>query len=465
MRLHTRLYLHFLGVLLVVALVTGAIFSVSARDAVVRDIGERLGSHVAGLIGEAMAIPVQIERRVVRLHEELGISVTVRDASQQMLASAGGELPLTVSMADLSLLPRGVAIDHDHPKWIVTTLVRDSENRESLGTAVIGFARPFSDRPGWRPALHAGLVLLLVVVITRPLARRIARPLEALTDAARRLGAGDFKTRIPVHGGSSRRWLGTKHPADEMQTVTASFNDMAQRIETLIASHKDLLANVSHELRSPLARIRVALELIPRSAAVETRLQGIETDLAELESLIDEVLTASRLDSSSLRLQLSEVDCRELFTRITEQAARDPVTVGQELRAVVGPGVLLIADEELLKRALWNLVENAAKYGAPPITLEAASVDNVVELSVTDQGPGIPESARERVFEAFYRQDPARTPSAGDAQRPGVGLGLALARRIVEAHGGTIRITSANPRPDESVGCRVRIVMPLTKTV
>jgi signal transduction histidine kinase len=372
---------------------------------------------------------------------------------------------LTVSAVDLSLLPRGIAISHDHPKWIVTALVKDPENSKPLGTVVIAFQRPFPEGPGWRPAVHTALVLLIVAVITRPLARRISRPLEALTDAAQRLGSGDFKTRIPVHEGSSRRWLGRNHPADEMQTVTASFNDMAQRIETLIASHKDLLANVSHELRSPLARIRVALELMPRSAAVEKRLQGIETDLTELENLIDQVLTASRLESTSLKLQLSELDCRELFARIIEQAARDPVTAGHEIRALVGPGVVLIADEELKKRALWNLVENAAKYGAPPITLEAASVDNAVELSVTDRGPGVPESARERVFEAFYRQDAARTPSAGDAQRPGVGLGLALARRIVEAHGGTIRITSASPRPDESVGCRVRIVMPLSKTV
>jgi signal transduction histidine kinase len=395
------------------------------------------------------------------LHEELQLDLSVRDPTDRVLANSGPIRSLSHSQQALSESPTGVSVYHDHPDWLVEALLREPGHREQiLGTVVIAFTPPFHEGPGWRPVVNTALVLLIAAILTRPLARRIVRPLEALTDAARRLGAGDMKARVATPARSAWRWRHGADPADEMQTLTVSFNDMAQRIEGLIASHKDLLANVSHELRSPLARIRVALELIPRSAAVEKPWQGIETDLAELESLIDKVLTTSRLDSPGSRLQLSEIDCRELFARIVEQAARDPQTAGQALHATADAGVLLIADEELLKRALWNLVENAAKYGAPPIVLEARAVGDAVELSVTDRGPGIPESARERVFEAFYRLDAARTPASGEARRSGVGLGLALARRIVAAHRGAIHIEAASLASGGEAGCRVRIVIP-----
>ena len=120
--------------------------------------------------------------------------------------------------------------------------------------------------------------------------------------------------------------------------------------------------------------------------------------------------------------------------------------------AVDGVAAPLCADEALLRRALWNLVENAAKYGAPPITLAARPSGDSVVLSVSDQGPGIPAAERERVFAPFYRADRARTPDA----RRGVGLGLTLARRIVEVHGGTITVESG----DNERGCRVVITLP-----
>jgi signal transduction histidine kinase len=226
-------------------------------------------------------------------------------------------------------------------------------------------------------------------------------------------------------------------PPDELEQLTRAFNEMAERIETLVRGQKELLANVSHELRSPLARIRVALELLPRDAKNEARLRDVEADLIELDRLIEDVLTSARLEASGLPSHLGAVDVGELFAQLVARAEHDPITTGKTVRAIGGTGIVVTADGALLKRALWNLVENAAKYGAPPIELGATRDDKMIALSVKDAGAGIPPAERERIFEPFYRGDKARTPGTG------FGLGLTLARRVAEAHGGHITVDGA----------------------
>src|SRR6185312_6027176 len=206
---------------------------------------------------------------------------------------------------------------------------------------------------------------------------------------------------------------------------------------TLVKGQKELLANVSHELRSPLARIRVALELLPRDAKNEARLRDVEADLIELDRLIEDVLTTTRLGAGGLPAHLGPVDVAQLFAQLVERAAHDPLTAGKTVRASSGEGIVVTADGALVRRALWNLVENAAKYGAPPIELSAERDGQMVALRVKDAGPGIAPEERERVFEPFYRGDKARTPGSG------FGLGLTLARRVAEAHGGHITVDGA----------------------
>jgi two-component system, OmpR family, sensor kinase len=287
-------------------------------------------------------------------------------------------------------------------------------------------------------------------VITRPLSRRLSRPVERLTEAARRLGGGDLSARVPVVA-PRRWWPRHRAPADEIVELTAAFNDMAERVQRLVLGEKELLANVSHELRSPLARLRMALALLPRTPADEARLVEAERDLAELERLIDDVLATARLDATGLPAHLGVVDGRALLTAVAERARHDPATAGREVRVAPGEAVGLIADEALLRRALWNLVENAAKYGAPPITLGTARVGTSVVFTVEDEGPGIPAEARQRVLEPFQRLDAARTP--GGATPGGFGLGLTFARRVAEVHGGRIAIGGER-------GCRVTLTLP-----
>src|SRR6266542_1365871 len=218
----------------------------------------------------------------------------------------------------------------------------------------------------------------------------------------------------------------------------------------------ELVRHVGEQLRSPLTRIRVALELLPPDVASEARLRGVEADLADLDRLIEDILTTARLDEAGLPMRLDALDARRVLMDVAERARHDPLLEGTPVHVVDGLPVSLAADGALLRRAVWNLVENAAKYGAPPITLSAERVGDQVALSVADDGPGIPAAERERVFTPFYRGDRAR--ASGPAR--GLGLGLTLARRVAEVHGGRIAIEAVSGAGGAERGCRVVITLP-----
>lgn len=296
----------------------------------------------------------------------------------------------------------------------------------------------------------SGILLLMTAFGAGRAVRRIARPIELLTEASRRFGAGDLETRVVLpplwehirlhrlrHG--FHRRPGRRRGLDEILELGDAWNDMAGRIETLVRGQRELLANVSHELRSPLARIRVALELLPRTTETETRFAEVIADIEELDGLIDDVLTAARLDTGTFPLRPEDVDVAELLGGVATRAAHDPVTADKDLRVEADGAGSVSADPVLLRRALWNLVENAAKYGAPPIVLRARRTGETLALSVADAGPGIPEESRVRVLEPFVRLDEARTPGVGHERR-GVGLGLTIAARVAAAHGGALVI-------------------------
>jgi signal transduction histidine kinase len=443
--------------LLLVGLAASVVFALGARGAFQRDIAERMSQHVAALAGERFADPTSLRRRLEQIRTHLGIDVTVRDLDGRLVAAAGPELP-ALSPGDARAVRSGRVVIDTHPAWFAASVVRDPTTGSAVGTVEASVHRRF----GWthllRPALVVGLVLLIVAVATRPLARRISRPLERLTAATRRFGGGDLATRVDV--AEHRGWGRRARPVEELAELTRAFNEMAERVERLVRGQKELLANVSHELRSPLARIRVALELVPRDAATETRLSDVERDLAELERLVDDVLTTARLEATGLPTHLGPVHAVTLLGELVERARLDPVTARADVRVSPSEALELVGDETLLRRALWNLVENAAKYGAPPVTLGAARRGSAVVLSVADDGPGIHATERERVLDPFYRGDAARTPSrAGESPR-GVGLGLTLARQVAEVHGGAIEIGPASTVEGRERGCRVALVIP-----
>jgi two-component system OmpR family sensor kinase len=461
-RLYSRIYLHFLGVLLVVGLAASVVFAIGQRGAFQRQVVERLARHVGSLVAEHLGDGAALTRRLSQLHADLEVDVTVRDLDGRVVATVGAALR-ELSRPERAELGAGAIITRAGPVWFVAAAARDPGSAAVRGYFELSAPRRMGMPGLWRPGLGVALVLLIVALAAAPLARRISKPVERLTEAARRLGGGDLGYRVPLDDRARARGSGLRHGrrrTDELEDLTRAFNDMAERVQRLVHGQQELLANVSHELRSPLARIRVALALLPRDGESEVRLRDVETDLAELDRLIEDVLTTTRLDATGVPPHPVPIDVAGLLAELAERAARDPLTTGKAVGVAPGPVPDLTADGALIKRALWNLVENAAKYGAPPITLAATADGQSVRLSVTDQGEGIAPDERERVLAPFYRLDRARTPRPVGEPPHGFGLGLTLARRIAEVHGGRIAIEPATLEDGREQGCRVVLILP-----
>ena len=284
-----------------------------------------------------------------------------------------------------------------------------------------GFFPMFGPRPNGQILLALLLLLFLGVAIgAYPVIRRLTRRLESLRAGVEEFGAGNLAHRVDAEG------------RDEVASLASSFNRTAEQIESLLRSQKSLLANASHELRSPLARLKMAFSMLDEpavSAAQSERLsKEIHTNIAELDALVEEVLLASRLDAPNAVIASETVDLVGL-------AAEESARVGAEFESAEGLISLTVRGEDrLLRRAMRNLLENARRYGGAQVLLRLSrSPTGAAELCVSDRGPGVPEAMRERIFEAFFRL-PGHAEQAG-----GVGLGLNLVKQIVQAHGGTVR--------------------------
>jgi signal transduction histidine kinase len=300
-------------------------------------------------------------------------------------------------------------------------LVRMQDGQELM----IHLPRP--PRSQWsRPPTGFLWVLAMVgigaALVMWPVARRLTRRLERLQTGVERWGSGDLSARVAMSG------------HDEVGLLAQRFNTAAERIEQLVRSQKSLLANASHELRSPLARIRMGLELMGTAPTPAIR-DEITRNIAELDQLIDEILLASRLDAHEADLgTVEEVD----WTGLTaEECARLDVAfeVGPEdadADATASP-VHVRGVPKLLRRAVRNLLENARRYGRGEVKATLEQRGSRAVLRVFDRGPGVPAALRERIFEPFYR-----LPGASESNG-GVGLGLALVKSITERHGGSVR--------------------------
>jgi signal transduction histidine kinase len=280
-----------------------------------------------------------------------------------------------------------------------------------------------------------GLVAVAVALAIYPIVRRLTHRLEALQRNVERWGNGDLSVRMATGG------------RDEVGFLATGFNKAAEQIETLVktredllASQKSLLANASHELRSPLTRIRMGLELMGNNTSPTARSE-ISRNIGELDQLIDEILLASRLDAKEA--DLGTVEPVDLVGLAAEECARTQATLDVEVTAVLVPGVA-----KLLRRVVRNLLENARRYGAGEVTLLIRSGAGFATVEVCDRGPGVPEALQQRIFEPFYR-----LPGASEREG-GVGLGLALVKSITLRHGGTVQCRN---RPEGGVCFEVRL--------
>ena len=295
-------------------------------------------------------------------------------------------------------------------------------------------------------ALICGFLILVIGALIT--ARWIVRPIERLSRTARALGSGDLKARSQL----DRR--------DEIGELGHRFDEMADRIAGLLATEKELLANVAHELRTPLTRIGVALDLAAEGDAEAARasLAEIAVDVSELETIVDDILTAMRFELASgkapaqLPMRRTTLPAAEILAAAADRLhARHPE---RPLEVSGGDDVAMIhVDPMLFRRVIDNLLENAHKYTpdtAAPIALGVVRDGRDVVFEVRDRGVGIPADDLPRIFTAFFRGERSRSRETG-----GVGLGLTLARRIVEAHGGAIDVTST-----PNVGTTVRVTLP-----
>ncbi|MGW5680348.1 DUF4153 domain-containing protein [Nonomuraea sp. NPDC003754] len=279
---------------------------------------------------------------------------------------------------------------------------------------------------------------VLALIMVQVMAHGMTKPLRQLASAAQTIAKGRYTLRVRT---TSR---------DEVGELARAFNAMAADLGEVDRQRRELVANVSHELRTPITALRAVLEnVVDGVSAADPVTMG--TALAQTERLgrlVAQLLDLSRLDSGVRHLEAEPVALEALLDQAAREAAiaRDDVTI----RPVCAPGLVVRADPDLLAQVLANLLDNAVRHSPPAglVTLSAAGHGRGVRLMVADGGPGIPETARTRVFERFSRLDAARAADAG-----GSGLGLAIVKEIVELHGGAIRI-------DGGAGCRMVVDLP-----
>ena len=286
------------------------------------------------------------------------------------------------------------------------------------------------------------LAAALALAIVQWVARGLTRPLREMAAAASAMARGDYGVRVS-----------DDDRPDEVGELARSFNAMASELAEVERHRKDLVANVSHELRTPITALQAKLENVAdgvEPADPET----FRTMLAQVERLgrlVSQLLDLSRLESRTVPLDVRPFEVGVLLSHVAREA-RLHAPADVELVVDAPAGLVARGDPERVHQVVVNLVENAVRHSPRPgrVTVAARPAGQRVRLEVCDQGPGIPEEDADRVFDRFYRADAARTADGG-----GAGLGLAIARWIVDLHGGDIRVERAEPR-----GCRMVVELP-----
>lgn len=394
--LFLKVYLTLLASLVVVALASALLVRLS-NDEQDRGWGARRDAFLAAMLPTDASMD---ETRIVlaRLREAFDADVTIFTPDGGVIASVGAPLSFAAP-DDKGGFPRG-----EHRRHLSTRLPDGRVVVARLG------GDSFFGPPRANPLVWLALIAGVIGLVAWPVVRHLTGRLERLRRGVEQWGGGDLALRVPVEG------------KDEVAAVATSFNRAAGRIEQLVTAHRSLLANASHELRSPLARLRMASELHEAEPS-EARRREIVRNLSELDELVEEILLASRLDHAE-KIELDEdVD---LLALVAEEGARQGIEVTGEAAMVKG-------DARLLGRLVRNLMQNALRHGAPPVSAEIRRHGGTVELAVRDHGPGIAEAERERVFEPFYR------PSGRSEHAGGWGLGLALVRQIAQHHGAGVQ--------------------------
>ena len=379
MGLRRVLFLWFLVAIVATGASVGAVMALFAGDPW-REEAARIERFASGRFEAVWDDPVARDELVRAIERDLEVDVELRDRDGVVLLAAPcGEFH------ELRIPGRGTA----------------------------RFCVPARARPPWDKKLVAVLVALFVLMgLSGVLARRLSRPIRRVARVAEKLGEGDLSARV-----------GSAHMPGEVGLLAETIDDMAARIETHVREQKELLAGVSHEMRTPLGHVRLLLELAREGDP--SAVDEMEREVDEMDALVGDLLARSRLDFENL--DKHAIDPVELARYALERQG-----IGEE--KLDAPGSLAcMGDPTLLARALANLIQNAEKHGGGLQKLRVAREGEAIVFEVSDQGPGFDESA----FEAFVT-GPALPEGA--TRHPSLGLGLALTKRIAESHDGTLEV-------------------------
>ena len=366
--------------------------------------------------------------------------------SRHFLTDARGiDLITGEDRSELSREAQGPSVRRVFPSWLTyqlgpTVRVRTSDDRRYQLITVVAPATEFELWNSlryflWLPILIGGLCYLLAV--------HLATPLRHLRRVVERFGYGELGLRFH----SSRK--------DEIGELARAFNRMADQITTLLSAERRLLQDVSHELRSPLARLGFAIELAKTSNDREAALARIRKEGDRLNQLVDELLQLTRAEGDPKARNMVDVELGELLEKVVSDCVVEAEARGCLLVSRVEENAFLIGDRELLRRAYENVVRNAIRH-APEgsrVAVTLTTNDGVATIAVRDEGPGVPPDALAEIFKPFYRVENDRNRSSG-----GMGLGLSIASRAVELHKG--RMTARNGQP----GLIVEIQLPTDRT-
>ncbi len=392
------------------------------------------------VVGESMNVHSQTAAQIFDAQGKAGLELFLKrlESSERISAVAvyringeqiaGNNLQLEVS----NILQQALVSDETEFERFETYYLIGRKTMLANGETVVLVTQWERPRMPNAPAVTSTQIWqILAVILTAglvcyALASYLTAPISKLRSAARQFASGDLHTRLDI----KRR--------DELGALAREFDEMAERIETLVTSEKRLTQDISHELRSPLARMNVALELARAKSNDATRpmIERIETESNRLNEMISRLLVLSKLETGSETFNRTEVNLTKVFEQVVADAHFEAQAMGKAVEITGKAAVKVFGNENLLRSAIENVLRNAVRYTKDETKVEVkiTKENKNAVISVRDYGAGVPENELEKLFRPFYRVSQARERKTG-----GIGLGLAIAERAVHAHQGTIK--------------------------
>lgn len=385
-----------------------------------------------------------------RIGENSGLKVIVYDDDFQQIAS-NGDLPNTRNLFEKAVKSDKSEFDLSYFSTMAAQKIV-TKNGETL-IVIMDLPEPrlafFMVEPTTR-LLRFSVTLLVTGIVCYGLAFYLTSPLEKLRRATRSFAKGDLSIRVAEQFKKRRR--------DELTDLATAFDEMAAQIETLITSQKRLMSDVSHELRSPLARLGVALEIArtKSNADVLPSLERIELESFRLNELISQLLMLAKLETNAAKVEKHKIEMLDLIKDIVSDANFEATNQSKSIKLLTTENLAINGDKNLLRSAIENVIRNAIRHAPENSSVEVSLKieKNAAIIAVKDYGAGVPEKDLQNLFQPFFRIDAARDRKSG-----GVGLGLAITERAIKAHYGKVSATNV-----KNGGFIIKIELPLSQS-